>query len=75
MLDLNVLQSIMEHWISLKASYSSIITIYHGRIQHLCFLLAHDNVARLKLKHIQVALLCHQESLPWISNPSSQTSE
>jgi hypothetical protein len=34
-----------------------IITIYHGRIQHFCFLLAHDIVERLKLKHIQVALL------------------
>ena len=57
-LDLNVLWYVMEHWFSLKAlcSYDH-YNIYHGRIQHLCFLQAHDIVAKLKLKHIQVALL------------------
>jgi hypothetical protein len=50
MLDLNVLWYVMEHWFSLKASCSS--DHYYGQIRHLCFLLAHDIMARLKLKHI-----------------------
>jgi hypothetical protein len=84
MFDLNVLQPVMEHRFLLKLHMALIITIYHGRIQHLirrsrnqltepqaaiyfssivlsatdfCFLLTHDIVTKLKLKHIQVALL------------------
>jgi hypothetical protein len=35
MLDLNVLWPIMEHRFLLKLHIALIITIYHGRIQHL----------------------------------------
>jgi hypothetical protein len=34
-----------------------IIIVYHSWIQLFCFLLAHNIVERLKLEHIQVALL------------------
>jgi hypothetical protein len=57
MLYLNVLWYVMEHWFSLKDScISDHYNIYHGRIQHLYFLLSQDIMERLKLKHIQVAL-------------------
>jgi hypothetical protein len=54
MLDLNILRSVMEHWFSLKASYSS---DHYNISWSNSIVLAHDIVARLKLKHIQVALL------------------
>jgi hypothetical protein len=51
MLDLNVLWYVMEHWFSLKASCSSDhYNIYHGQIQHFCFLLAHDIMAKAQTK-------------------------
>jgi hypothetical protein len=57
MLDLKCNSVFLEHWFSMKVSYSSDQYSISLLDSSFVFLLAHNILARVKLEHIQVVLL------------------